>query len=102
MVRFIELCCKAIKTKKMTPIKIGYGLRQFTDRETFHVKGRTPKECLDDLIRQIPGLRNWIFDEDGLLNVSLFINGKIAYTEDLTRKLRDGDELAILQLTDGG
>ena len=86
----------------MTEIKIGYGLRQFTDRDTFHVKGKTPKECLDDLILQVPRIRNWIFDENGLLHVSLFINGKIAYREDLGRRLEEGDELAVLQLAVGG
>ena len=86
----------------MTEIKIGYGLRQFTDRDTFHVKGNTPKECLDDLILQAPRIRNWIFDENGLLLVSLFINGNIAYREDLSRRIEADDELAVLQLTDGG
>lgn len=86
----------------MPRIKIGYGLREFTDRDSFHVKGETPLECLDNLICQVPKIRTWIYDENGMLNVILFINGKIVYNEELERKLDECDEMAVLQLIDGG
>lgn len=86
----------------MPRVKLGYGLTQLTDRDTFQVSGSTPRECFDNMTHLLPVIRNWIYDDDGSLKVSLFINGKIAYEEDLDRKLDEGDELVLLELTDGG
>jgi molybdopterin converting factor small subunit len=80
-------------------------LRQFTgNREVVKANGETIGECLDHLARQFPGIEKALFDKHGqLLNyVYFFINGKGAYPTDLTKSVKDGDELTISFLLPGG
>ena len=80
-------------------------LQQHTNqKETVTVNGTTIGECLDQLIKQFPGLQNGIFDENGqLLNyIYLIINGKGNYPTDLAKTVHDGDELTIALLLAGG
>jgi molybdopterin converting factor small subunit len=80
-------------------------LRQFTgNREVVKANGETIGECLDHLARQFPAIEKALFDKHGqLLNyVYFFINGKGAYPTDLTKSVKDGDELTISFLLPGG
>jgi molybdopterin converting factor small subunit len=80
-------------------------LQQFTDnQEVVKVNGSTVGECLSDLVKQFPGIESGIFDEHGqVLNyVYFFINGKSGYPTDLSKPVKDGDELTIALLLAGG
>jgi hypothetical protein len=55
-------------------------------------------------VKQFPGIEKGLFDRHGqLLNyVYFFINGKGAYPTDLTKPVKEGDELTISLLLPGG
>jgi molybdopterin converting factor small subunit len=80
-------------------------LRQFTgNQEVVKANGKTIGECLGHLVKQFPGIERGLFDKHGqLLNyVYFFINGKGAYPTDLTKPVKEGDELTISLLLPGG
>ena len=68
------------------------------------VKGNTVGQCLDNLVRQFPKIKPWLFyKKDRLRNyVDIYINQKSAYPEELSKAVRDGDELNIMFLVIGG
>ncbi len=61
------------------------------------VTGSTVGECLNDLVRQFPGIERAIFDKQGqLLNyVDVYVNRESSYPEELAKPVKDGDELHI-------
>jgi len=80
-------------------------LRKFAgDQEVVKANGETIGACLDYLARQFPGIEKALFDKHGqLLNyVHFFINGKGAYPTDLSKSVKEGDELTISFLLPGG
>jgi molybdopterin synthase sulfur carrier subunit len=80
-------------------------LRDLADgQDIVDVKGENLRECLADLDRQFPGMRENIFDKRGKLlkHVEIFINGKTASPNELAAPVKDGDELSILMLLAGG
>jgi molybdopterin converting factor small subunit len=80
-------------------------LRKFAGtQEAVEVSGETVGECLDHLVKQFPDIEKGLFDRHGqLLNyVYFFINGKGARPTDLTKPVKDGDELTISLLLPGG
>ena len=89
-------------------VKIGIAyphLQQLTNnRASIEVNGGTVGECVDDLIRQFPGIDKAIVDEHGqLLSYVYFtINGKSVYPTPLAQNVREGDELVIALLLAGG
>lgn len=80
-------------------------LRKFAgNQEAVEVSGKTVGECLDHLVKQFPAIEKGLFDKHGqLLNyVYFFVNGKGAHPTDLTKPVKDGDELTISLLLPGG
>ena len=80
-------------------------LQQFTDnQEVVKANGGTIGECLDHLVEQFPGIEKGLFDRHGQLlkYVYFFINGKGTYPTDLTKPVKEGDELTISLLLPGG
>lgn len=80
-------------------------LRRFTnDQEVVEVNGNTVGQCLNDLIRQFPGMKEGLFDKKGkLLNyVEIFVNLESAFPEELAKPVKDGDELHIILIISGG
>jgi len=82
---------------------------QFLQHLTDNVKAietdcDTVGECLDELIRRFPELKEMLYDREGqlpdLLNV--YINKKSAYPDGLTRPLNDGDTVHIAYTLVGG
>jgi molybdopterin converting factor small subunit len=72
---------------------------------TLEVEGKTVGQCLDDLIRQYPESRSWLFDQGGLLRVLISINNIETVTldsEGLNRILKADDELQIFAVIGGG
>jgi len=80
-------------------------LYQFTSGQTtVKVKGNTVGQCLDDLIRQFPQIKRWLFDKTGKLHnyVDIYINQESSYPEELAKTVKDGDELYITLIIAGG
>lgn len=73
-------------------------------QEIVKVDGKNVGECLADLDRQFPGMRENIFDKRGKLleHIEIFINGKTTSPNELAAPVKDGDELSILMLLAGG
>jgi len=79
--------------------------RQFTDGlDSVEVEGNSVGNCLDDLIRQFPDMRNALFDKKGkLLNaIEIYINLKSAYPDELVKPVQDGDDIHITLMLAGG
>ena len=79
--------------------------RQFTDGlDSVEVQGNNVGDCLEDLIRQFPDMRNALFDKKGkLLNaVEIYINQKSAYPDELVKPVKDGDDIHITLMLAGG
>ncbi len=73
-------------------------LHNFTGGQSVaEVTGSTVGECLNDLVRQFPGIERAIFDKQGqLLNyVDVYVNRESSYPEELAKPVKDGDELHI-------
>lgn len=84
-------------------IKIGSVLRQFVDnQETATVKGKTIRECLEDLSAQYPDIKRWLFDSKGLPLVMILFQGELVSSKNLDRKVNDGEELEVHMVVGGG
>jgi len=80
-------------------------LRHLTDDATAaKVKGSTVGECLNHFVKQYPGAKKLLFGKNGKLlrYVEVYVNGETTYPEELTKRVKDGDEIAIVYLISGG
>jgi len=68
------------------------------------VKGDTVGQCLDHLVKQFPSIEKALFDKKGkLLNyIDIYINGESSYPEELSKPVKEGDELHIVIIIAGG
>ena len=73
-------------------------------REIVPVAGHTVGACIDDLVRQYPGLRERLFETGGKLRhfIEIYLNNESAYPDELKRATREGDEIHIVILLAGG
>jgi len=73
-------------------------------QELLEVTGYSPVECLHNLVVQFPDIRRWVYDKQGELRpqVWFFTNGERISADELTNRLKDGDELFILLALGGG
>ena len=86
-------------------IDISTSLQHLTDDvDVVEVNGSTVGECLEDLIKQFPKMKQHLFDENGKLDMfgNIYINGERNYPEGLATKVNDGDELYISNIVAGG
>jgi molybdopterin converting factor small subunit len=74
------------------------------DSAVVEVSGKTAAECLTRLVEQHPDIGKMLFAVEGKLHdyVSVYVNGDFAYAEELSRPVKDGDELHILYILGGG
>ena len=74
------------------------------DQDVVEVNGGSVGRCLEQLVARFPGVRNWLFEEDGnlLRLVEIYVNGESAYPEELAKPVKDGDELHIIVFIAGG
>jgi molybdopterin synthase sulfur carrier subunit len=72
--------------------------------EAPEVKGQTVGECLENLEKRFPGIKEVLFDRQGkLLRVfGIYLNADGLRPVELDTKLRDGDEIVILNFLMGG
>ena len=68
------------------------------------VEGKTVGECLDELVKRFPQLKESLFvEDDKLLNLlNVYVNGESAYPEELAKTVSDGDKLDIMYTLVGG
>lgn len=79
--------------------------RQFTGgQEVIPVEGRTVGECLKELVARFPGMEKALFaKKDQLRNVvEIYVNHASAYPDELSKPVRDGDEIHLVVLLAGG
>jgi molybdopterin synthase sulfur carrier subunit len=72
--------------------------------EAAEAAGRTVGECLESLEKRFPGIKDHLFDRQGkLLRVfGIYLNADGLRPIELDTKLRDGDEIVILNFLMGG
>ena len=79
--------------------------RQFTNGlEVVAVEGNTVGECLNQLIKQFPGMEIALFaKKDKLLNiVEVYVNHVSAYPNELAKPVKEGDEIHLVIMLAGG
>ena len=86
-------------------INIPSYLQSYTnDKEVVEVNGSAVNMCLNHLTKQFPEMRKMVFNKDGRLldYVSIYVDGHFTYADELTKPVKDGDELHILYILGGG
>lgn len=79
--------------------------RQFTDgSDVVAVEGNTVLDCLNELIKQFPGMEKALFvRKDKLLNnVEVYLNHASAYPNELAKPVKDGDDIHLVVMLTGG
>lgn len=79
--------------------------RSFTDGlDVVNVDGKTVGDCLDNLVKQYPAVKESLFDKKGkLLNVvEIYVNMQSAYPDELAKTVKDGDEIHLTVMLAGG
>ncbi len=86
-------------------VRIPPFLYKYTNgKQVAEVEGSTVGQCLDQLIKQFPGIEDVIFDKDGKLKywLNIYVNRESCYPEELAKPVKDGDELDIIPVISGG
>jgi len=73
-------------------------------QQVVEVNGSTVGQCLDDLVKQFPSIKQGLFDGNGKLHsyIGIYVNGESAYPEVLAKPVKDRDKLHIIFLIGGG
>ena len=80
-------------------------LQQFSNGQgVAEVNGNTVGQCLNDLVKQFPGIEKGLFGKDDKLLgfVDIYVNKESSYPEELAKPVKDGDELYITLIIVGG
>ena len=79
-------------------------IRYADDKTSVEVNGSTIGECIHDLVRQYPKLARVLLNKDGNLynTYDVYLNGKSAYPDEMTKPVKDGDKLNIMPIIHGG
>ncbi len=86
-------------------VHIHNAYKRYTDgNQIVECEGKNVGECLRDLIKRYPLIRDQIFDKGGKLKntIEIFINNASAYPDELNRRVKDGDDIFITLLLAGG
>ena len=84
-------------------IKLNLPLQRLAgNREKIEVSGSTVKQCLDDLVRQIPEAKRYIYNDDGSLALLFLLNNEALDDQDVNYSLAENDELWLLSVVSGG
>lgn len=73
-------------------------------QNTVTVVGGTIGECLDELNIQFPGTKEQILNKQGEVKsyVLILLSGHNTYPDELSKPVKDGDEISIVFVVDGG
>jgi len=80
-------------------------LHSFTNNQTVvEVNGKTVGECLNELVKQFPQIKPWLFNKNGKLHnyVDIYVNQESSYPQELAKPVKDGDKLHITLIIAGG
>lgn len=86
-------------------VNIHRSLRHLTNGQAkVEVNGNTVGHCLNDLVKQFPGIETKLFDKKRkLLNyVDIYVNAESSYPEELSKPVKGGDQLSITLIIGGG
>lgn len=84
-------------------IKLNLPLQKLAgNREKIEVSGSTVKQCLDDLVRQIPEAKRYVYNDDGSLALLFLLNNEALDDQDVNYSLAENDELWLLSVVSGG
>lgn len=87
-------------------VRIPTPLRKLTEgQDEVEAEGSTVAGVLDDLEKRYPGIKERICEADGNLRrfVNLYLNDEdIRFKDNLSTKVKDGDELSIIPAIAGG
>ncbi len=86
-------------------IKLHPYLKQFTGgSDTIQVTGKTVSECIKDLERRYPAVSQGLRDEKGVFHDywEIYINSASAYPDEMSKPVKDGDEIALIIVVGGG
>ena len=86
-------------------IKVSSLFRRFTNGQEFvEVTGNSPMECLHELEARFPKIKRWLYDKQGNLRpqVWFFVNGQKISADEMTKPLKNSDELFFLLAISGG
>jgi len=86
-------------------INIHPALQQFSNgQDATEVNGNTVGQCLNDMVKQFPGIEKGLFSKNGKLLdfVDIYINEESSFPEELDKPVKDGDELYITLVIVGG
>ncbi len=86
-------------------IMIPGSLRDWFGGETeYSCQGERILDCIDRLDERFPGTKERLIDRKGnISNVLIFLNGdNLRNFDGLETKVKDGDEISIIQLAAGG
>ena len=74
------------------------------NQNVVEVSGNTIGECIHQLVTRFPELNKWLFKKDGKLSdlVDIYINGESSFPLELSKPVKDGDELHIIVIISGG
>jgi molybdopterin converting factor small subunit len=74
------------------------------NNEFVETAGSTVGECIEQLIARFPALRDLVFYKDGQLQtfIEIYVNRKAAYPDELSRKVKNGDEIHLTITIAGG
>ena len=81
------------------------GLQHLTNGQAkVQVKGSTVGQCLDELVKKYPKIKQWLFDKKGKLRnyIDIYVNQESAYPEGLAKPVSDGGEIHITMIIAGG
>ena len=71
------------------------------NQPSVEVSGNTVRECMNNLATQFPALNKFIETPNPCRIIHIHINNEEAATEDLTRSVKDGDEIRLECFLDG-
>jgi molybdopterin converting factor small subunit len=86
-------------------VNINEALRYCTNGlDIVEVTGSTVGECLRQLVKQCPNIRQRLFDKDGNLvtYVGIYLNEQSVDAEGLAKPIKDEDEISIVLMVTGG
>jgi molybdopterin converting factor small subunit len=73
-------------------------------RREIEVEGRTVSECLGQLAGKYPSMKKNLFSDNGALLPHLLVslNMEVVQHEDLDHAVKDGDQLHVMTMVEGG
>ena len=68
------------------------------------IKGDTVESARQNLVEQFPDMKPELFDKGGNLTkkVEIYLNMESAYPDELTKPVKDGDDIHLTLLLAGG